>query len=196
MGTLNIHVTLGFVLTNYVYWPHGVYQTLNIINKILSSFFIAKFVYSLLYPSKCIGVTKRLYKRHKTKKLSVYLCVSGDHPQQVKERLKVWAQDVACTVHLCNRYPKTKAKTLSEDWSVRAYVIYRQKQKLYLRIDLWELMSYISSSIGSFFDKIIFIEFHSPHFPLFHLWKIFRVAHVISLNLNKQCSFIFFFICL
>lgn len=26
----------------------------------------------------------------------------GDHPQQVKERLKVWAQAVACTVRLCN----------------------------------------------------------------------------------------------
>lgn len=26
----------------------------------------------------------------------------GDHPQQVKERLKVWAQAVACTVRLCS----------------------------------------------------------------------------------------------
>ena len=31
----------------------------------------------------------------------IVLC-SGDHPEDVKARLKYWAQAVACTVRLCN----------------------------------------------------------------------------------------------
>lgn len=28
--------------------------------------------------------------------------ITGDHPEDVKARLKFWAQAVACTVRLCN----------------------------------------------------------------------------------------------